>query len=696
MAQKGRLSRPRYPSGPRFRRLRHVFEYIWIVIIVPVVYSGCKTLAGDIANHITITPTTVVYAFFLAGLIWLWQHNISLASSIVIAIVLLILTSLLAWADSRREKRWRQHDQQGREAERQRRDAQRLAGYYVLKPVSRVNPDADLRMARYIPSVYLPRHDSRTGAIADAEARAILTAAHDAPPAAASPASVSANSGHGPTAGALPLGILVVGRPTLGKTRFAWEALRSTVGDALFIKWPHESNAPALDFTAYADHVVVLWLDDLAEYASDLQRAAVNELPQRFARSSLVIVATCRDADDLRAVNVELASLVQRLHIITLADLTPAETDTLITELSATGTAIDEQARDGTPGALLLDVKAMTTRFATALTDDARSILRAIKVLRSAQVYTYPAGRTAAVARELFTLAAGRGTWDAAVGALVTNGFVRLGVVGADGLHALEPHAGIYLERCVDYDPPGSYSHHRWPALQELLTREQDADALFALGNAYAAFRFSLSQQRHAEACFRQVLALVPADTGTWADTQNNLGVVLRAQAECGAEGKRDVKQAVEPAERRRLLAEAEAASRAALQASAEGTGTWAMAQNNLGTILGAQAELVAESVERARLLAEAEAVLRAALGVSTRGTHAWAYRQTNLGLVLSAQAKLATEPAERWRLIGESTKAHASANAVHNALDQQAGDMSEWSMTLAPTWDDAANGASI
>jgi hypothetical protein len=568
-------SDPRYPRPDWFRAIRTVLEVLWIVGIVGYAGNAIWSVIGVFTNGGDVTPQAIFDALLVGRLYTLAGTNLLAAGGIALGIVALTLLAYLARRDSLREKA----------VLAARAEYEKQAAYYTLKPVRAIDPVRDgIQLARYVPDVYLPRRES-TGADAEAEARAALTNALAAATAAAAATTTTTDA---------PLGLLVTGRPTLGKTRFAWEALRDTLPDALFVNWPH-GGAPDFDFTLTSGKTVTLWLDNLQEYANDREAPALNGLPARFSgsRARLIVVATSRDGPDLKDVTDKLAPLFRRLIALPLADITPTETDTLAAQLEREGQTVDRGAADGTPGALLLDVAAMRDQRYPALPDGARAVLKAMKLLRSAGTYDYPARRVGAVARGVFTLAAGRGAWDAAVDALVQSDFARQGrAVDEDGLRALEPVADVYLERAVrDYPAAGAAITDQWPALQDVLTREHDSAALFDLGSSYndlhsgldSAAPYDLRSARvRAEQCFRAVLALLPPDDPDRPSAQNNLGNALSGQAG----------QATSDEERRRLLADAVAAYTAALDAATPGTADWADAQYNLALALVGRANL--------------------------------------------------------------------------------------------------------
>jgi hypothetical protein len=281
----------------------------------------------------------------------------------------------------------------------------------------------------------------------------------------------------------------------LGKTRLAWEALQKTLPDWRFIKWPHGS-IPDFDWNAVAGEQIALWLDDAQEYANPNEGPGLSDLPRRFAEAGarLVIVTTCRAGDDKEKARQYLGSLLDRLAPIRPADISRADERRLTQELSAEGAEVESDQFDGTPGSLLLGVARMRDQIYPALPEeDARRLLRTMKLLRGVQVYDYPVRRLRGVAARLFGMADTFAAYTAAADALVRASFVRRGAMDEAGLFALDPLADVYLERAVpDFPPQGVAAHTYWPELQRALSDLRDANALGSLGIAFYELRTGL------------------------------------------------------------------------------------------------------------------------------------------------------------------------------------------------------------
>ncbi len=162
------------------------------------------------------------------------------------------------------------------------------------------------------------------------------------------------------------LGICIVGRPAQGKTRLAWEAIHAQpqLANWTLIRWPHERIYP-FNFTAQRGQRLILWLDDLHEFANPNEATLINDLPRRFgeAGTHLIIVATCRDGDNYLQAQKHLGSLLERLVPIPLADIETSEAVELAKALTKEGIEVYGNEFDGTPGSLVLGLQRMQGRY---------------------------------------------------------------------------------------------------------------------------------------------------------------------------------------------------------------------------------------------------------------------------------------------------------------------------------------------
>lgn len=402
------------------------------------------------------------------------------------------------------------------------RRRRRLAAVYGLMRVRRMR--GDRVVARYATGVYLPRHDVTTGDDADFHASAALRAAVRRSP-------------RSPLA---PLGVCVYGRAGQGKTRLAWEAVHALFPGWTLLRWPHDP-ARTLDPRPLLGERVVLWLDNLHEFAMPAIAATLNDLPRRFAALGipLVIAATCRDGRDQARTRAHLASLLDRLAAVRPADLTPAEADQLAAALEKADLPAYRDEFTGTPGSVVLGPRRLRREIFPLLGEPARLVLNTLTLLRSARIYAYPVWRVRLCAVELFDLPPV--AWNAARDELAAWGFLRH-ALSADA--PLVAASDLYLDASVpDYLQRNAEPSDDWPYLFESLERHRDLYALSALGNALAELYrgidlFMATSPRHDKElgvlCCRAAIEVCDEteQPREWALAQMDLGRALADRAE--------------------------------------------------------------------------------------------------------------------------------------------------------------------
>ncbi|WP_201371448.1 hypothetical protein [Ktedonobacter robiniae] len=519
---------------------------------------------------------------------------------------------------------------------------------YTLRPVSQLKP-IDCKLARYVEKAYVLREVDET-------AHKILQQLSNE--------SLNAYS--------KMLGICIVGKPAQGKTRLTWEAMQDELPHWTLVHWPHEREH-SFDFQALKGKQVILWLDDLHEYAKPNEATSINDLPRRFLEvdAQLIIIATSRDGEDYLLAQKYLGNILEQLTIIQLEDINDAQVIELTKALTKEGVDIRGDEFDGTPGSLVLGVSRMKSRYLN-LTEAAKQILKTMKLLRSARIYAYSETRVQSVAGDFFNF--DRKDWRLSCALLDREGFLRFRKSAKEEL-LLEPTADIYLEDKVitDYPSPHQSLIDEWPQLEVSLSYHQDAGGLNSLGLAFARRLLGNQQwnKKHAEVCFRKATDIYTSKQlpSAWAGTQNNLGIALRELANL-AQGQKQ----------HDLLQEAIATYRSALEVYTrkQMPSDWAATQNNLGTALRELANL-AQGQKQHDLLQEARATYRSALEVRTREQTpaAWAMTQNNLGTALGELANLAQEQ-KQHDLLQEAIAAYRSALEVRTREQTP----SDWAMT--------------
>ena len=473
-------------------------------------------------------------------------------------------------------------------------------------------------VAGYVGSVYVPRHDETRSVDLDAFAvRAVQTAAQRRP-------LLKADS---------PLGICVFGRPGDGKTRLAWEVLQAVLPRWTVLRWPHR---PLPELTQQAlGRRVVLWLDDAHEFTHPNDAVILNDLPRRCAEAGirLVVIATCGEGAAETQACRQLGSLMERLTPVRLAPLSRQDADMLALALAKQEVQVRREDFTGTPASLVFALPRMRAETYPALPKDARRVLAAVKLLRSAGVYDYSVGRVRLVSIEVFDLAPA--AFGAACSALLRAGVLRSGGVNQNGEQLLIPVSRAMLDTAIPgYLTRNGEESEDWPWLQEALGRGHDAEGLLCLGNALSELRTGggpflpydprVSKQL-AVTCLRTALELTTRNRRPydWAITQANLGLALYRQAELATAYLRDD-----------LQRQSAAAYRAALEIITREThrAEWAMVQLSIASVFKARAKdaVYSGNVDGAcAALRDAWRYVENALTVYTLDTDPARYRQT-------------------------------------------------------------------
>jgi hypothetical protein len=368
---------------------------------------------------------------------------------------------------------------------------------YGLQQVSRLNP-SNYKLFRYIKRAYIWRD-------ADSIVHTILQG-------------ISAQNHQNKTRG-----ICIFGKPAQGKTRLAWEAMQAELANWTLVRWSHLAQVP-FDFGAQQGKQVILWLDDLHEYANPNESVIINDFPRRFLEegASLIIIATCRDGEDQLQATKYLEKLLEQLIPITLEDISTNEALNLSKILVQEGLEVSSDEFDGTPGSLIFGLQPMTSRYLN-LTHSAQIILKAMKLLHSARIYTYTEKRVKNVSHNVFGL--GIKEWRKSYESLDRSDFIRVTVRNNERI--IEPVAEIYLEKVViDYPIPHSKLSDDWIPLKESFQHCKDADGLNTLGLS-AKWESLIPEQetyQFSEECYHSALEIYidEHDYVDWAGTQNN------------------------------------------------------------------------------------------------------------------------------------------------------------------------------
>lgn len=564
---------------------------------------------------------------------------------------------------------------------RQRIPSSSSQNEFGLQHVSQLNP-SNYKLFRYIQHAYILRD-------ADTTVRNILK-------------SISVQSHQNKTHG-----ICIFGKPAQGKTRLAWEAMQAELANWTLVRWPHTAQVP-FDFVGQQGKQLILWLDDLHEYANPTESVNINDLLRRFIEegASLIVIATCRDGEDQLQAIKYLGNLLEQLIPVTLEDISLTEALNLTRILAQEGLEVSNDEFDGTPGSLIFGLQRMTSRYLN-LTSSAQNVLKAMKLLHSAQIHTYPEKRVRNVSHDVFGVE--KNEWRKAYESLDRSDFIRITILNNE--RSFESVAEIYLEKVlIDYPTPHSLLIDDWIVLKECFQNYKDAEGLNSLGLATKLQLLKSEREMYlfSEECYNSALKIYFDEHNyvDWAGTQNNLGTLFSDKAE---QATRD--QAI------KLLNKGIEAFNAALTIfSKENTPAgWIMVQYNSGMLLAKKASLVGGE-EKLKLLDDAIQIFQDILktepqyhiantailgGLSIvlsskallvekqqqiplidaalqifkdvlvsndqgRVPLEWASAQMNLGAALSRKANLANNPEEKHNLLNQSAQSHRAALTVY------------------------------
>lgn len=202
-------------------------------------------------------------------------------------------------------------------------------------------------------------------------------------------------------------GVFVVGPKHGNKTGALWDAMAHELKGWTFIRWPHHMDHPA-NLARRVGHRVVLWIDNLHDFAHPGEAAALAQFVQQLRENGrqLMVLTSCRDRDRLQ------------------------ETERFLRPLTSELRWVNARMDVNRPLPLTERLQQLTTAY-QGLAESQKSILRTIEWLRSMRVFTFPV--EVLVALHVFFLNAqaiqeNEPSWDAALQALTdpNTRFVRV------------------------------------------------------------------------------------------------------------------------------------------------------------------------------------------------------------------------------------------------------------------------------
>jgi len=339
------------------------------------------------------------------------------------------------------------------------------AHFRIFKPVAEVDPEKDLVIQNY-KDYYLSRGE------ADQKIQSIMAE------------------------GRCPL---VLGLPSMGKTRTAWEAARRIEGAYLLVPELKEPSLGDIPFGSLRKMAVVLLLDDLNKWAAvprvDSLISRLRENARRFH-----CIATCRTGEEYQLVEKTNASLLRHFREVKLPELSDDEGERLC---QGVGEKWEEKRNtfDRTPGCILLDLSEMRRRYEHLRLPEAKTFLRAVKLLYLCGIYQYRLKLVRGVMERIFALSMDSEKEVSIFSSLVVDTSLLAG--RGDPVQIYDP----YLEQCVsDYPPnPTALAEHR-EKLFDMLVQARDPAGLFYMG----VWAYDAAEREFAERCYAESLGINP------------------------------------------------------------------------------------------------------------------------------------------------------------------------------------------
>ncbi len=300
--------------------------------------------------------------------------------------------------------------------------------------------------------------------------------------------------------------ILVTGMPKSGKTRSIYQAIKAVFPDFFVIKVPPK-EVEQFRFPFLKRNYLVFF-DDLNKFSDvnfdfNLFLKKVKEKAKK-----LIVVSTCRSGDEFISAkdkSMQFLSTFTKVVDLDEYELNESEGEELAREAGVTWKP--EQFL-GTPGSVILDIEDMKNRYRNSGTYE-RSILRACKLLKRANIFSYEKVLIRAVSTSIFETKINESSWIDSITHLKENNLVTWSSI---------PKIDVYdptLESVVgDYDPVDHLE-----SLLSLLIGLEDAKSLFYLGNAF----YRDKNYENGEKSYKECLRISPEV----AEVHNNLGILL-------------------------------------------------------------------------------------------------------------------------------------------------------------------------
>ncbi|CAD6494112.1 MAG: Photosystem I assembly protein Ycf3 [Candidatus Argoarchaeum ethanivorans] len=302
-------------------------------------------------------------------------------------------------------------------------------------------------------------------------------------------------------------GVLVTGVPKAGKTRSAYQAVKLIFPDFYLIK-PAAEKAPDFPLPRLKKNYLIFF-DDLNKFAS-----VDFDFPgfvKKFREKSkkLVVLSTCRSGGELEDFKKKAMEFFRGFEIVNLDEyeISPEAGEKLAGDAEVEW---KPEQFHGQPGQVILDDEDMKNRY-DRLIDSKKYILRACKLLKCANIFTYEKDLIKSVCNSVFEINLEEHLWIDSLNGLRENSLITR---PERSINKINIYDNILESIVHDYSP----EDHLAP-LFNLLINLKDAENLFYLGISY----YFKNQAEDGVKCYREAIRINPG----LAEAHGNLGILL-------------------------------------------------------------------------------------------------------------------------------------------------------------------------
>ena len=215
--------------------------------------------------------------------------------------------------------------------------------------------------------------------------------------------------------------LLILGRPSAGKTRLAFQLAKVAKKTWILRLDPEFTKWDSLNFPAVPFHCRVLcFFDDADKFLGKLDLGRVERVLSEQCKLQMIV--TCCLGPELEQVrsSKEMAAFLDGLPSVESTDFNEEE---LLTLARHVGRPEDATLYDRTPGSVVLGLKEMSNRLKAA-PPEVRLVMKAMFLLRQAFIYGPERTLVAAVVKDVYQADLTEDAFDSTVRGLVRDGFL--------------------------------------------------------------------------------------------------------------------------------------------------------------------------------------------------------------------------------------------------------------------------------